>query len=296
MKEARKTCITGKLPPPVGTSEWETFSQDSLCVDKTRMIKEIVDLKTRVALFTRPRRFGKTTALKMIRAFFERRVDEKGEQVDTSYLFKDKKIWAAGETCRRLQGQFPVVWLSFKGHKATNWEDAFEVMMRDVGAEISRHWVSVESGWGDGPLKEQKRRIVNRTASFVDLTASLGYLALAHPVLSVSSPVGFVTVVGFVLRNGILLLQRYREGVADGLSVEQAIREGSMERMVPIILTSLATVLGLVPIVLAGMTPGGELLAPLAVVQFGGILGATVLNLVVMPAAAKLVIRSGREA
>ena len=52
----------------------------------------------------------------------------------------------------------------------------------------------------------------------------------------------------------------------------------------------------LVPLVLAGMTPGGELLAPLAVVQFGGILGATLLNLVVMPAAAKLVIRSGREA
>ena len=68
-----------------------------------------------------------------------------------------------------------------------------------------------------------------------------------------------------------------------------------MERMVPIILTSLTTVLGLVPLVLAGLTPGGELLAPLAIVQFGGILGATVLNLVMMPAAAKLVIRSGKE-
>ena len=43
MNEVRKTCITGKLPPPVGTSEWETFSQKCLCVDKTLMIKEIVD-------------------------------------------------------------------------------------------------------------------------------------------------------------------------------------------------------------------------------------------------------------
>ena len=43
MKEVRKTCITGKLPPPAGTSEWVVFSQDSLCVDKTRMIKELVD-------------------------------------------------------------------------------------------------------------------------------------------------------------------------------------------------------------------------------------------------------------
>ena len=175
----RKTCITGKLPPPVGTSEWEVFSQDSFCVDKTWMIKELVDLKTRVALFTRPRRFGKTTALKMIRAFFEKRVDGKGRKVDTSYLFKDKKIWAAGAVYRKLQGKFPIIYLSFKDHKATSWEDAFEFMMRDVGAEISRHRVSVENGWDDSAKKEQMLRIVNRTASFVDLTASLGYLAEA---------------------------------------------------------------------------------------------------------------------
>ena len=87
MNVTRKTCITGKLPPPVGTSEWETFSQKCICVDKTWMIKELVDRVTTVALFTRPRRFGKTTALKMIRAFFEKRVSEKGRKVDTSYLF-----------------------------------------------------------------------------------------------------------------------------------------------------------------------------------------------------------------
>ena len=179
MNETRKTCITGKLPPPVGTSEWEVFSQKCICVDKTRMIKELVDRVTTVALFTRPRRFGKTTALKMIRAFFEKRTDGKGRKVDTSYLFKGKEIWAAGAAYRKLQGKFPIIWLSFKDHKATSWESAFEFMMRDVGAEISRHWASVENGWGDGPMKEQMRRIVNRTASFVDLTASLGSLAEA---------------------------------------------------------------------------------------------------------------------
>ena len=111
---------------------------------------------------------------------------------------------------------------------------------------------------------------------------------IADPVLSVSSLVGFVTVVGFVLRNGILLLQRYRERLSEGLSPSDAIREGSLERMVPIVMTSLTTVFGLVPIILAGERPGGELLAPLAVVQFGGILGATALNLVVLPAAARI--------
>ena len=123
------------------------------------------------------------------------------------------------------------------------------------------------------------------------LIGGVAAVSLANSVLSVSSLVGFVTVIGFVLRNGILLLQRYRDGLREGLSVEEAIRLGSVERMVPIVLTSLTTVLGLIPLVLAGEKPGGELLAPLAVVQFGGILGAMVLNLVVVPAAARLVMR-----
>ena len=61
--------------------------------------------------------------------------------------------------------------------------------------------------------------------------------------------------------------------------------------MVPIVMTSLTTVLGLIPLMLAGDKPGGELLAPLAVVQFGGIFGAMVLNLVVLPAAARLTMK-----
>ena len=120
------------------------------------------------------------------------------------------------------------------------------------------------------------------------LIGGVAAVAIADPVLSVSSLVGFVTVIGFVLRNGLLLLNRYQDRVAEGADLETAIREGSVERMAPIVMTSLTTVFGLVPIMLAGTKPGGELLAPLAVVQFGGLLGATVLNLVVLPAAAKV--------
>ena len=104
--------ITGKdnikrLPPPVGTSDWATFSRDSYCVDKTLLIKDLIDSKSRVVLFTRPRRFGKTTALEMIRAFYE----------DDKSLFQDKKIWAAGEEYRAEQGKHPVIFLSFKDVK-----------------------------------------------------------------------------------------------------------------------------------------------------------------------------------
>ena len=121
------------------------------------------------------------------------------------------------------------------------------------------------------------------------LVGSVAAVSLAEPVLSVSSLVGFVTVTGFVLRNGILLINCYRDRMDAGATLADAIRDGSEERMAPIVMTSLTTVIGLVPIMIAGGKPGGELLSPLAVVQFGGLLGATALNLIVLPAAARIV-------
>ena len=113
-------------------------------------------------------------------------------------------------------------------------------------------------------------------------------VAIADPVLSVPSLVGFITVSGFVIRNGLLLINRYQDRLAEDADLETAIRDGSLERMPPIIMTSLTTVFGLVPIILSGSKPGGELLAPLAIVQFGGLIGATALNLIVLPSAAKV--------
>ena len=86
----------GLLPPPVGTSDWARFSRDSYCVDKTLILKDLIDSRSRVVLFTRPRRFGKTTMLEMIRAFYEPEtlVDGRG-MVKTEEFFIDKKIWFA---------------------------------------------------------------------------------------------------------------------------------------------------------------------------------------------------------
>ena len=129
------------------------------------------------------------------------------------------------------------------------------------------------------------------------LVGAVAAVAIAHPVLSVSSLVGFITVIGFVLRNGILLINCYRDHLDAGADLPTAIREGTEERMVPIVMTSLTTIIGLVPIILADGKPGGELLAPLAIVQFGGLLGATFLNLIVLPAAARVfgICRSGGQ-
>ena len=119
----------------------------------------------------------------------------------------------------------------------------------------------------------------------VSSVLSGGYI---HPILSVSSIVGFVTVIGFAIRSGLIMLNRYRALELSGMSAEDAIRAGSAERVIPIIMTSLTTILGLLPLIWAKDQPGGELLAPLAIVQFGGLVSATILNLLVMPATCKI--------
>ncbi len=105
------------------------------------------------------------------------------------------------------------------------------------------------------------------------------------PVLSIAGMVGFVTLFGIAVRNGILLVAHYQNLMRAGLSRREAIMQGSGERLAPILMTALTAVLGLIPLALAAGEPGSELLAPLAVVVLGGLVTSTFLNLVVVPAA-----------
>ncbi len=105
------------------------------------------------------------------------------------------------------------------------------------------------------------------------------------PVISIASLVGFITLFGIAVRNGILLVNHYQHlMVEEGVPMHEAIVQGSMERLVPILMTALTAALALIPIVLKGETPGNEILAPLSVVILGGLLTSTFLNLVVVPA------------
>ncbi len=113
------------------------------------------------------------------------------------------------------------------------------------------------------------------------------------PVLSIASIVGFITLFGIAVRNGILLVNHYRHVMeVDGKPLVDAIVLGSMERLVPILMTALCAALGLVPLALAAGQPGSELLAPLAVVVLGGLLTSTFLNLIIVPAGYSLVHRA----
>ncbi|MFO1030900.1 MAG: efflux RND transporter permease subunit [Planctomycetota bacterium] len=112
------------------------------------------------------------------------------------------------------------------------------------------------------------------------------------PVLSIASLVGFVTLFGIAVRNGILLVRHYLDLMQAGMPLAEAVRTGSMERLVPILMTALTAALGLLPIVLAAGEPGSELLAPLSLVVLGGLLSSTFLNLLVVPAGFFLLFRN----
>ena len=109
---------------------------------------------------------------------------------------------------------------------------------------------------------------------------------LGGGIVSLGSLVGFVTVVGISVRTGIMLISHYRhleekEGVPFG--DELAVR-GAEERLAPIVMTSLTTVLALLPLVVAGNRPGHEIEYPMALVILGGLTAATLMNLFLMPA------------
>ncbi|MBL6720477.1 MAG: efflux RND transporter permease subunit [Planctomycetes bacterium] len=117
------------------------------------------------------------------------------------------------------------------------------------------------------------------------LTPLLTGGSFTAPVLSIASLVGFITLFGIAVRNGILLVNHYRHLIeVEGCSVAEAIQRGSLERLVPILMTALTAAFALLPIVLEGDRPGNEILAPLSVVMMGGLLSSTLLNLVLVPA------------
>ena len=103
-------------------------------------------------------------------------------------------------------------------------------------------------------------------------------------VVSIASLVGFVTLFGIATRNGILLVAHYRQLLAEGVPFREALSRGSLERLAPILMTALTAGLALIPLVLGGGEPGNELQTPMAIVILGGLLSATALNMIVVPA------------
>lgn len=129
----KKAARPVNLPLPIGISDYRLASSEYYYIDKTMMIKEFIDERPMVSLFTRPRRFGKTLNMDMLRTFFEK-TDE-----DTSVYFRDKKIWACGQKYRDYQGKYPVIFVTFKDIKFNTWEETFNAIKDVFSKEAARH-------------------------------------------------------------------------------------------------------------------------------------------------------------
>lgn len=142
-------------PLPIGIDNFEKLvTRGYYFIDKTMMIKELLDKKGDVNLFTRPRRFGKTLNMSMMQYFFEDARDDEGIKQDNTYLFEGLKIMEAGERYLSHMGRYPVINLSLKGGKQPDYELAYAMLRRQITDEYYRHLFILE----DERLAEQKQR------------------------------------------------------------------------------------------------------------------------------------------
>ena len=112
-------------------------------------------------------------------------------------------------------------------------------------------------------------------------------------VMSIPAIIGLITLFGIATRNGILLVSRYRHLRAEGVALDDAIAEGSGDRLTPILMTAFTSALALIPMILAGDKSGNEIQSPMAIVVLGGLLSSTLLNVYVIPIVYRWVVRRG---
>lgn len=133
-------------PLPIGISDFaEMIEKEFYYVDKTLMIRDLLDHKAKVTLFTRPRRFGKTLNMSMLKYFFEDDRDLRGNKRDWSRLFAGLNIADAGENYLAHMGQYPVIYLTFKDAKKESFDESYRQLVMVIAEEFKRHDFLLES-------------------------------------------------------------------------------------------------------------------------------------------------------
>ena len=139
---------------PVGIENFEEFQRENFYyVDKTLFIKELLQNREKVNLFTRPRRFGKTLNMNMLKYFFEIGSD--------ANLFEGLTIAKEKELCEKYMGQFPVIFISLKSVDGMTFEDASAALRSVIGNEAMRFQFLLESEYLSEVEKESYRRLIH---------------------------------------------------------------------------------------------------------------------------------------
>lgn len=166
-KESTQKTEQQRLSCAVGSTSYIDTVKNSYYVDKTLLVRDLIEDHAAVTLFTRPRRFGKTLAMDMLKVFFEK------TDKDNSVYFQDKQIWKCGEKYTSMQGKYPVIYITFKDVKFNNWEDTLEaigIVMRD---EYMRHTELFSWDGLDAVEREYLNKIQKGTLSNVEYTRAL---------------------------------------------------------------------------------------------------------------------------
>ena len=168
----RPAVSSARKPLPIGVSDYRDTCKSYYYVDKTLMIKEFLDERPKVSLFTRPRRFGKTLNMDMLRTFFEKTTE------DTSVYFRDKKIWSCGGSYLAHHRKYPVIFLSFKDVKYTSWEETYQTLQKLIAQEFRRHDELASSSALSDYEKEEYSLLATEAADEVEYQMSLRTLTL----------------------------------------------------------------------------------------------------------------------
>lgn len=164
--------LSPKKPLPIGVSDFKSATTNYYYVDKTLLIRDFLNAIPMVSLFTRPRHFGKTLNMDMLRVFFEKTPE------DTSIYFKDKYIWQCGDYYTKHQGQYPVIFLSFKDVKCSSWQETFQKISKLISLEFMRHNELESSSVLSSYEKEQYHSFASENINEVDCQMGLQLLSL----------------------------------------------------------------------------------------------------------------------
>lgn len=159
-------------PLPIGISDYKKAVTSYYYVDKTLLLRDFLDAIPQVSLFTRPRRFGKTLTMDMLRTFFE--ISDE----DTSVYFQDKKIWACGPKYQEYQGKYPVICVTFKDVKCETWEATYEYICGILRNEFERHRELLNSEKISSYEKKYLTEVLSEEAGETDI--SMAFLNLSR--------------------------------------------------------------------------------------------------------------------